>query len=1265
MILAQACTGQKPAELKNSTTPRHPVKASCSNMLFEGQVLSKKNLLNILDCSGWAKMYPDLSLAFAQADENQFNQALKVVNDSFFNSKENRKLFYETIAEAESRGELDSLEDILQKTLSDHQILAQVDNALNKNHMNLTERADFMKVLSTTNDQNLKIIRTIKHIAQAFERQKTTIHGLLSAQEKAGLVSKVANLLNDFSNKMDATSWGHLSKVIFSDNSSPMQRWAVEGQGKDLNLLLNIVEEPDFFQDVNFLHNSLETGIVCTNRASSQDFKINVAQELKQKIDGLKNNSRHEFQQMLLHGLTKYLAFQEFCEESSRQQGLQSFFKVLKHAFTVLPSNHDYRFLKKIHQIFGTDRYVFLSFLSSNSFSSLRELLINLQAGGGDAEFVSALYDMLADLSEKDMEIASEVLSELSESTSKTAVWQKSWSKLWDGLTRNEKENFIRLMGIFLSEESRPSATLNLLETLLGRFPDFSGNLAQNLSQETFQNNLRYLIHVLSQNKVQSDLSRFLSNKGVFEFIAILTQEYQKPVPQAQALETVNHGPAPYVADLETLSSLNTKSCFNELSTTYEQDASYYNLVNSLPETCLNVLGEVGFVGQIYLWMNSSEKYFRARGIDDFHSGTGVWAPGMLQFIFSAAVKADFALLSSSGKKGILENIDQIHANLVDERLLETIHQFSNLYQQVDKKLPGGIEVRLLNFVENKDDQSLNEITADSLILLGNSTPVISLKASSVKCSDLSSDYGVSSCLDSGEVKNRLLDMVRILKRPNEKNVTLAKEFVKFVHPAGGVSLPFAKKTTHTHTTSLDEVIRFLNDLSSPQTSQKFHYVTSDRTKLVTGTVLDRLEIVIRDISFNNNFYGAYFKNDVAGAKDYRKDVLKSEKLLSMLERSGGLFRSLGEMPKESKHRLRNVKSTYSSLVEVSDEYLQADGTIRSYGPFIQSVLAMVSNSSKLKTQEFNPYRLPNEKIVEGHNGWFLTKTVELSALRHMAAFVRSRFTEDLSALDSPIFKKINNHLIARHDLVKLQNSAQRMLDSYFDNDRNQMNLMLEDGVDFFNSLTPQEQTILEEIGVKVLLLLSDERVSTENIEKAAVLIEVTTKMWPELRKVLIGVKDRRLDFLHVLNDFMNNLVEHPAEVNRLISAIANSNLISSGDLELMLQNDEVFIRQLSSFMNQLILLRDMPSDLNWFETISAILSQDTFEWESLKSWFKVALRGDKQKLSVSVLVEILGEKQPQGYKFKMIMDELFLNHRDQLSIFLEETFRSLELKPE
>jgi hypothetical protein len=1261
IILAQSCTGQKPAELRNATTPRNAVKASCSSMVFEGQVLSKKNIVNIFDCSGWGKKYPDLDFAIKNADAISVDKAFKIFNDTFFSTKRKRKAFFELVANAEARGEMKTLAMLFQKGLADHKILTQVNKALNNEQLTSSDRSVFMKVLSQTNTENVKIIRALKNVGKAYEIYKPTINNLLSDEDKEKLLTKIGALFGDFSQSMDNESWKHLSNVIH-DGDSPIQKWAIDGVNGDLSILLNVIEDPEFYNDVSYLKKSLTTGIKCTNQASTKDFNINIGQELKHKIESLKTDNKEAFEKMLLHGLTKYLAFQGFCEEKVQKQGVNSFYMVLKHAFSVLPSSHDFNFLKRLHQVFDKDRFVFLSFLSSNSFSALRDLMIELKADGRDEQLVRSLYETMAELSSQDLITASELVNEITVDESKTKLWYRAWGKLWDSLAIKDKRDFISFLGVFLDEKINASDALNFIETIIVEFPEFTPALAKNLTEDTFQESIRYIIKIFSQDKAQEQLSLFLSDKGLFEFIEIMTQEYAAPKAAIAQLERNSRPTITYVESPQTIESVQTRACFAELTKKYETDSSYYNLVNTLPETCLTVLGQVGFVGQIYLWMNSSEAYFQQHyQVDDFHSGTGVWSPGMLQFIFSSAVKADFVLKSKNGKQGIKENIDEIHRVLTDPRLLETFHQFSSVYGSIDQKI--NLDSKLLNFVNSKSDNELNQITSDGFKLLKKAEPYVNLVIRPVKCEDIPANLGANPCMTIPEQSEGIVKIFRVLKRKNEADNSLIKELINWIHPAAGIELPFRKIKTRTHQASIDEMIRFLYDLSSEQTVKPFTYYHVNRSEKVSGTVIDRLEIIIRDIGFLNNFYGSYFKNMVASAVDYRKDVIEAEKLLKLLDGSGGIFRGFNTLPDDSKHRLKNARQTYDSLIDLSDNYIQADGSQRSYGPFIQSLLAAIGESSKVSTHKFNAYRVPKSSLVDGHNGVFLTHVVEMSALRHLSSFVRARFDTSLSALNSEDFKMINTNLIGRHDLSKLQTALQTMLDKYLDNDRNQLNIIIDDMISFMATLKSDDQKEVEEIALKTFLLLSDKRVSTANIEKVAQLVELAIEMWPELRKVVASTENST-EFLKLMNNLLDSLIRNPAELNRIAEVLTSSDLFSADELRDLL-NDKDFVTKISNFINQLVSLHDFDAELNWGETFEAMFSPSDTQWEALKDWFQIALGEKEDKLTLSLLISFLGEKKPEGYRLKGIMDELFLNHRPELEQFLSETFKSLEFKPD
>ena len=1260
LVLAQSCTGQNPAPIKNSTTSRRrPIKASCSSMKFEGQLLSKKNILNVFDCSGWAKQYPKLNQAIVKVNEKKFDDTFKIFNETFFSSKERRKSFYEVVANSDSKGELWSLSYILEKGLSDHKLLSLVNSLLNSEQNGSKNKSTFLQVASKSQDQNLASIRTLKNILQSYEFSKPILNSILSDKDKRDLPSKIELLLNDLSQRMDAKSWNYLSEIVYKEDS-PIHEWAIEASSGDLRVLLDIIEEPSFKQDVTFLEKSIHTGIECRNQSSSNAFMINVGQELKHKIEGLKFGTQASFEELLLHGLTKFLAFQEFCEEKDAKKGLNSLYMILKHAFKMSPSIHDFNFLKKIHRVFGEDRFVFLSFLTSDSFSALRSILLELKKTGNDEQFVRSLYEVLSGLTSDDLQEISKTINEISLENSQTRLWFKSWSRAWINLSRLDKEEFIKLLALFLNDDVKASDILNILEEVLLTFPDFSDKLYKLMGHEEFHTNVLNLAKEFSEEGAQSELSSFFSKNGLFDFIDIMTQEYLKPVVGEVRLQVPERVHATYVERLHLIELNQTRVCFESLSITYDLDSSYYNLVNSLPDSCLNVLGRVGFVGQIYLWMNSSDQYLRnTHGVDDFHSGTGVWSPGMLQFLFSAGKKADLTIENESGSKGILNNVDEIHRVFTDTLLLEMFHQSSVMYGIFNQVL--NFDSRLLQFIQTYTDSDFNLLTTQAFKILKSDKAPIRISVKETSCTEMSEKLGVIPCVGPDKLVKSTLKIFRVLKRKNEEGNSLIKSLVKWIHPDGGIQIPFNKVNSRSYKASIDETIRFLFDLSSQRTIKPFVYQDGLSIEKVEGTVIDRVEVVIRDISFENNFYGAYFKNMVSSVGNYRQEVSESEKLLKALDLSSGVMRKLNALPRDSKFKLKNVRETFGSLIELADSYPQANGTSRSYDGYIQSLLAAVTESSKLSTQNFNAYRVPNDKLTVGHNGEFLTEVVKISGLRLLSSFVRSHFDENLSELNTPEFQKINRQLLGRHDLEKIQNALQLALDKYLDNDRNQINILIDDAINFFSTLSVSDQKEFEEIMLKILLLLSDERLSTMNIEALTNSVEALIQAWPEVRQVLIGIESKS-DILKLFNKIMNGITANPDSINEIINAFSSAKLLTPKDLKPLFES-KGFRSSAVEFLNQLVRTAELKSELNWIEAFETIFAAPDMKWSPFTNFLEDALGQQKKKLTLSLLISILGEKHNNQYRLQVIMDELFLNHRQQLNQFLSETFKSLEFK--
>jgi hypothetical protein len=147
--------------------------------------------------------------------------------------------------------------------------------------------------------------------------------------------------------------------------------------------------------------------------------------------------------------------------------------------------------------------------------------------------------------------------------------------------------------------------------------------------------------------------------------------------------------------------------------------------------------------------------------------------------------------------------------------------------------------------------------------------------------------------------------------------------------------------------------------------------------------------------------------------------------------------------------------------------------------------------------------------------------------------------------------------------------------------------------------------------------------------------------------------------FLDVMNQALDHIISHPREFNLLWKELSSA-LTTEEFSRLIL--DENLILSLRDFLQTFFHLNKLDSDLNWHETFKKILANKNVSWSPLAVWLR---QQEKDKLSLSLLIKYLGEKENQTIRWKTMMDELFLNHRDELNQFINKTFIYLELKPD
>jgi len=1263
LLLIHSCTGQNPAGIKNSTRSNEAVKATCSNITVDGNSLTHKNILNVFDCSGWSEKYPKLESALREVSPQSLDNVLNVFNGPLLSSKTNQKKFFDRISIAEDRGQMKSLATMMEKSLGKSNLLSQLKKFFSTKNLTSTEKSVVMNMISSDNDVNLRNLKSIRSITQAFENNKSKIKEVLSEDKDEDFNRRIITLVDELTSKMDNKNWSQISRVMFEESFSPLRKWTSNGLNGDYSLLMRVLERKEFQKDINFLTGSLAAPIVCENSAYRKDFIVDINKDLTLKIESLKFDTKEKFEKNLLHGLSAYLSFQEFCGEEKKTQDLKSFFRVMGYVFEILPSDHDYEFFSDIHKIFGEDRFVFLKFLGSKTFAELRDILITLNKNDLDGELIKNSYIFFSDIPDEEIKNIASWIKEISTGKGQTYEWYKAWSKLWHSLSYEEKVEVINLLSVFFDDEIEASKVLDLAIDIFENFPEMTSSLFRALPEKSYQDDLAVIASIIENNEVKEELSRFFSTQGVFEIIKLITQDRGYEIVASSTQTTLHERANSYVmAPLHEVKKTLAGQCYESLSDQYKSAPSYYGLVNKMSDACQRVLPEVGYVGQIYVWMFKLQKTFAEKyGANDFHGEAGLWAPEMLHSIFGAGIRAELALLSSDGKRGINANLEDIHKTVTAPYLLEGLHITSQIYVNVSNLVP--FEKRFQNFLESKSDEDISILVGSFFDLLESKPKRLNFPVKRTKCNEITSDHGVNPCFDVTHLKKKIADIVRILKRKNVNDQSLIQELIKWMHPEGGIDLPLGKPTKVSYKTSLDEIITFLYDLSAENTSIPFNYIGLNGQKSTNGTIIDRLEVVIREIAFQNNFYGSFFKNEVSRADNYQQHVLNSRKLLdfvSFATKIPGLPGVVGLDP-DAKWKIKSIQNTYSSLAELANTFPQRDGKQRSYGLFIQSLLASIVISSEPSTQTFSAYRLPDERLAEGHNGLFLAKIVDLSGLRHMAAFVRQRLG-NLSVLDTPEFKNINSNLVGRLKLKFLQKNVQKMLDLYFDNDRKQLNLMLDDLLQYMSTLSIEEQKAWEEVVVKGLLLLSDKNISNENIESLINNAEVVIKMWPEIREILKSV-DNPINLLKNINNGLDSILANPKSLDKILGTMISSKIMTTVEVEKLLKNASIR----TEIMNLVVHLttREMvETKVNWLPALRTMFADRNIRWSPIVKWLNVAMdQKPENKLTVSLLMDYLGGKENGEYRFKMAMDEALINHRQQFEYFIGNVFPLLQFK--
>ncbi len=1259
MVFLVSCTGQSPADLKNKiSNSEEKISTSCQGIKLDGELLTKNNIIKIFECGTWKNQYPAFYQAIKEIPEDNLNSLLRPYNEHLFLDSKKQGRLLDIISAHAKQGDLEHLGLFLNKALGEYSLLNQLDLILNTSNAVGINRSQILNVFSKDSKLNISAMKTLNDFLSLYQQDKNSWNKVFSSIDKETLVKHGRIILDDLSQLESDQFWISSSSLLSPTHEYGFKTWAQESSGaKDADSLLRLLMAHETIaQDSYDLMKILNKGLVCPNQGALGDFSIRSEHELITKMLGLARANRDEYQKIVVDGLAKLIAFKNFCQNSEIESSLGVFYRITDTIMNISEVERDYKFVQSIQRTFPKgDEFALLDILSSQGLNAVLNTFSSIHENGESLKFSQLSFELLYNLEIDNYEFVANLLSKISH-PGPVQDWYKNWALMWKQLSVEEKENFIELLSIVFDESIDSSKVMSLVFNIVSEFPGLTVGVSDQFESEDFYDSLRTQIEIIARKEVRDDIRRFLSNDGLVAFLKVFTRDrssdYQIPEVSKKrilALETLVESPIIMSARYEM-------DCYKQLQADYLNKRDYYTLVNTLPPVCLNSLRDQGLVGQIYLWMNGLQRDFKNELGKEFHTGTGIWSPGMLQFIFSAAVRADNYLGRKEGA-GVKAWLPQIKSDLENEIVKERVDLILGLSKEISDKT--SVIDLVLSEISKKSDKDLKRDGANFLKIIGSKAlPYIKNNPTKIGCDSLKNNLGADPCLSPDELKKSVAKIFDIIKRKNENGDSVIQSLLGALHPDRGVLLPREGKKYEKHIITLDEIIRFSYDLSRPNTKKKFFYYDSNSEFKLEGTTIERLEVIIRDISFLNNFYGAYFKNEVAMAADYRKKLEKSQRLMNWLQRFSGPFRSLGVFPKETKWLLKNARESYPSLIEVSDVYTQFDGQDKNYANFIQSVLFVASKTSPLKTQDYGAFRKPDPDLVKNHNGEFITEITNVSGLRHLSAWVESRFGKDYKKiLGSDDFKKVNNNLIRKVSPEQLEKAGAYLLESYAGEGKN-LNLMINDFIDWLYVASPEDIHQFESLIAKLLILLSEEEIQGKDLVTAAEYLELFIKNYKTIKNNF----PFELSFSEVV-DLGNMMLDKGLVSKKSSSEIFHSVLdllkkIPSDQRELLFHDSIV-----KSFSNLLLNFakNDFEGKFDWSSVLTEMFFSEETRLSAVTTLLTEMLKYPERELTSADYIKFLSTSVVGQSRYELLVEEVFTTQRQKLEDFLETTFQALQ----
>lgn len=529
----------------------------------------------------------------------------------------------------------------------------------------------------------------------------------------------------------------------------------------------------------------------------------------------------------------------------------------------------------------------------------------------------------------------------------------------------------------------------------------------------------------------------------------------------------------------------------------------FYELVRKLPEACAKVTNQnIGF--RLFGWLNAIEDSYKELnpskvGSDSLLSQRGVLSPFMLNTTLGTAKILDTLLGEIDSKlptkNGISYLMSSAKFHLNDQKAAALIDKNLNLLTKWFTVLPDQNLIHrnalLKEFTREQSFAKANDVAKDLADLsIKYSDWVKEGKLARVQEHSFAGDYdpkydcekavnqvvSAHPCPSKEIIKKHTNSIVKSLSGIWEKEMgSPIAAILKSVKPGEGLDIPLDGKKTKKYRLTLKETFKYMYDTSDksfPINNVKTYYVNEQgKGSNEILTTLERIEIVIRDVRFDNNYLGVAFLNAVTHAENYNEEVANRKGLLQKCIKIP-VVRCTRPMSDDDLRQAKNALETFDSLSDVNNG--RDNNSPLTYGNFLKTFEQTLVGSSAKKAQEVQLMALKDEYLQQ-HNGKILGDMTAMTMWSNTARVIRDRVgrtRDDFNKfISSEAFNRVDKALLYGFDLPQAGPAAERLLKKIQVIPVGESQNAVDNTIDWIASLDYNQTRLLEDTVARMLLV--------------------------------------------------------------------------------------------------------------------------------------------------------------------------------------------------